>query len=237
VRVAPLSVVGAYGVAGRAVDMAYLIAKQATVALMPRLGDPAERSRAVRIGTGVFSGVIFSGMAALAIAGQELLVAWVGDIAAGETPAIVLALLALAAVTMSTYEVVSSMVMLSAPTGWSCAIPILIGSAASLAIAVAGASTYGVWAVAGSTVIGNAITCVLMWNAARPLLGWGLSRLLLALSPGLAAAVAAGGVGLALRTLALGNVALSLVVCTVTGLAGVGAAFGALRLSTPKSGS
>ena len=231
VRVAPLALVGAYGVAGRAIEQAYTIAKQAVVALMPRLGDPKRRRRTVRIGTGVFSGVIFSGMAALAIDGQTLLVGWVGDVVAGDTPAIVLGLLALGAVTTSTYEVASSMVMLAAPSGWSCAVPIVLGSGVNLALSVGGATEYGVWAVAGSTVVGNALTCVLMWNAARPLLGWNALGIFRALAPGLAAAVAAGSVALALRVAAQESLALSIIACAVTGVVGLGAAFAAFRVS------
>jgi O-antigen/teichoic acid export membrane protein len=232
VRVAPLAVVAAYGVAGRAVDMSYLLAKQATVALMPRLGDPNRRARAVRIGTGVFSGVIFSGMAALALDGQPLLVAWVGDVVSGETPALVLTLLAIAAVIMSTYEVTSSMVMLSAPSGWSCAVPIVIGSIVNLVISVALAPHYGIWAVAGSTIVGNTLTFLLIWATARSLLSWRFSEVLVALSPGLAAGVAAGGVGFALHAFAHTGLSGALIGCTVTGLFGIGAAALVLKLTT-----
>ncbi len=234
VRVAPLAVVAAYGVAGRAVDMSYLIAKQATIALMPRLGDPERRARAVRIGTGVFGGVIFSGMAALALDGQHLLIGWVGDVVAGPTPALVLALLATAAVIMSTYEVASSMVMLTATTGWSCAIPIVIGSGLNLAISIAGAPHYGIWAVAGSTIIGNTVTFVLMWWTARQLLEWRFWKVLAALSPGLCAGAAAGGVGYAIRAFGSSGLVASLIACTATGFVGIGVAALLLRLTSPK---
>ncbi|MBW2465522.1 MAG: hypothetical protein JRH11_28000 [Deltaproteobacteria bacterium] len=233
VRVAPLSIVAAYGVAGRAVDMSYLIAKQATVALMPRLGDPAQRAGAVRIGTGVFAGVIFSGMAALAINGQGLLVVWVGDVAAGSTPALVLMLLAGATVIMSTYEVASSMVMLSARTGWYCAVPIMIGSAVNLAISVGGASTYGIWAVAGSTVVGNSIIFFLMWWTARPLLGWRYRQVLGALAPGLSAAVTAGAVALLLRGFGASSLLGAFISCAITGLIGLVAASLVLKATAP----
>lgn len=231
VRVAPLAVVAAYGVAGRAVDQAYLLAKQATVALMPRLGDPAHRARAVRIGTAVFSGVIASGMAALSFDGQQLLVGWVGDVAAGATPALVLMLLAGAAMLMSTYEVTGSMVMLSARTGWACAVPIFIGSAINLGISVTFADEYGVWAVAGSTIVGNTITLFLMWATARHLLEWSLMDVLTALAPFITAVVIGAALGYTLSPFANEGIGQSFVACVITGSCALVCSMGVMKLS------
>jgi len=197
--VAPLAMVGTYQVAGRAVDIAYLLAKQTTTAIMRDLGKPDVRERAVRIGTAVFGGIVVSGMAAMALVGQPLLVALFDEHAAGEAAQLILFLLATAAVVMSLYEVTGSMVMLGGRTAWGCAVPIVVGSVINLAISISLAPRYGIWAVAGSTVVGNTITFVLMWRQGRRLLDWPLSRVAGTLGPSLAALVTSVGLGLLLR--------------------------------------
>lgn len=197
--VAPLALVGTYQVAGRAIDMAYLIAKQTTVAIMRDLGKPEVRARAVRIGTAVFGGIVTSGMAAIALVGQPFLVAVFDEHAAGREAAIVLGLLASGAIIMSLYEVASSMVMLGGRTAWSCAVPIVVGSLLNLSISIALAPRFGVWAVAGSTVIGNALTFGLMWRQAKRILGWSGTQVALTLAPGLSALFVTAGLGLLLR--------------------------------------
>ncbi len=198
--VAPLSLVGTYQVAGRAIDMAYIVGKQATVALMPELGDPEHRGRAVRIGTGVFAAVVVSGMVAVASVGQPFLVALFDEHAAGPNASLVLALLGTAAMIMSLYEVASSMVMLGGKTAWDCALPIIVGALLNLCISIGLAPTYGVWAVAGSTVAGNFFTLFFMWSRARRLLAWSLASVLRATAPALVAAPVAAALGLALRS-------------------------------------
>lgn len=171
-HVAPLAIVAAYGVASRAVDILYLLAKQATVALMPQLGRSEEREDAIRLGTLIYCGSVGCGMTALAINGQPLLVAWVGAVGSSHVTAIALSLLAIAAVIASGRELVGSMLALGGRTAWGPALPIVAGSLANVTISIAGASRYGAWAVAGSTVIGNALTTVWMLVRARDLLQW-----------------------------------------------------------------
>jgi O-antigen/teichoic acid export membrane protein len=221
--VAPLALVGTYQVAGRAVDMAYLIAKQSTVAIMPELGKAEHRARAVRIGTGVFSGVVIAGMAAVAIVGQPFLVAVFDEHAAGQAAAVVLVLLSTAAMVMSLYEMASSMVMLGGRTAWDCAVPIVIGSLVNLVISVSLAPHFQVWAVAGSTVAGNVLTFVLMWRRAKRILDWSFGRVVEVLAPGLSAAAVSVGVALALRPL-VDHPAWSLGACMLTTALGVAAA-------------
>lgn len=196
--VAPLALVGTYQVAGRAVDMAYIIAKQTTVAIMRDLGRPEVRERAVRIGTGVFAGVVTSGMVAIALLGQPFLVLVFDEHAAGDAAAVVLLLLGGAAAVMSLYEVASSMVMLGGRTAWDCAVPIVVGSVINLTLSIAFAPRLGVWAVAGSTLVGTTVTLGMMWWRARRILGWTIGRVLGTLSPPLSAL----GVSAALGALA-----------------------------------
>ncbi len=226
--VAPLALVGTYQVAGRTIDMAYILAKQTTVAIMRDLGRSEARVRAVRVGTAVFGGVVTSGMAAVALVGQPFLVLLFNEHAAGQTAAVVLSLLATAAIVMSLYEVASSMVMLGAPTAWSCAVPIITGSLLNLAISVSLAPRYGVWAVAGSTLIGNAVTFALMWRQAHRILGWSAGQVARTLAPALTAFIVAVGVGLPLRPW-VDHWALSLGACVVTSGLGVVAMAAVMR--------
>lgn len=232
-RVAPLAVVAAYGVAGRAVEMAYLIAKQAVVALTPRLARKAERESASRIGTLVFAGVIVSGMMALTIAGQGLLVAWVGEIGRGTTPAVVMAVLGSAAMIAASYEVAGNMVMLNAKSGWECAIPIVAGNALNLVISISLSPVFGIWAVAGSTVAGNLVTCLLMWRRALGIMGWTLGTLARVLAPVLVAGGIAAGLSVALRPFAAGGGLHSFAACTVASAAGALVIALTLRLQRP----
>jgi O-antigen/teichoic acid export membrane protein len=223
-RVAPLAVVAAYGVASRAVDQSYVLAKQASAALLPRLGDPKQRDRATDLGTAVLGGLGASGLVALALCGTPLLVAWAGPVAAAPPATIALSLLALAAVVMASVEVASSTVTLGARTAWSAAIPIVLGAAVNVLISVTGASSLGVWAVAGGTLVGNLLLAVLMWRGARSLLGWSGARVARTLAPVAAAGLAALASGAALAPFASGGPFRSLAACAVTSAIGCGAA-------------
>ena len=228
--VAPLALVGTYQVAGRAIDMAYLVAKQTTTAIMRDLGRPEARARAVRVGTGAFAGVVVSGMSAVALVGQPFLVAVFDEHAAGDAAAVVLALLGAAAVITSLYEVASSMVMLGGRSAWQCAIPIVAGSIVNLSLSIAFSPAYGVWAVAGSTVVGNAITFALMWPRARRILNWSSGRVLVTLAPGLCALFGSVTLGLALRPL-VDHWATSLGACALVSAAGLGVAALVMRIA------
>ena len=232
--VAPLALVGTYQVAGRAIDMAYVVAKQATAAIMRDLGKPELRERAVRVGTGAFAGVVISGMSAVAFVGQPFLIAVFDEHAAGEAAAIVLALLGSAAVITSLYEVASSMVMLGGRSAWQCATPIVVGSLVNLTLSISLSPYYGVWAVAGSTVVGNAITFSMMWPQARRILGWSVGRIVATIAPGLAALAASVTLGLLLRPL-VDHWATSLGACALVSVVGLGAAASVMRFSARRA--
>jgi O-antigen/teichoic acid export membrane protein len=218
---APLAVVAAYGVASRAVDVSYLLAKQSTVALMPRLGDASRREVAVRVGVGGFGGVVAAGMMALGLAGQPLLIAWVGPAAEGPVAARALTLLALAAIVQATSEVPASMLTLSSRTAWASAIPIALGSAINITISLLGAPHYGVWAVAGSTLIGNAVTCLILWRRAQRVLGWSVGSVIRTLATPLAAGGAAAALAGSLYGYSGGRLLPSLGVCAAAVLSGL----------------
>ncbi len=231
---AALPIVGLYALAGRTVDQAYLMPKQANTALMRRLGNPQDRPSALRIGTGAFSGLIVSGMFALAVTSRQLLVFILGQKAASPIVWTVLPLLATAAMLLSTYEIASSVVMLGSKSAWVCARPIVTGACVHLAIAFAFASTHPVIAVAGSTILGNATTMLLMWRRARGLVEWPYARVARALAPPFSAAIVAGTLAFVLRSFSAAGPLQSLVSCLVVTGSGYGTNILALRrLGTP----
>lgn len=223
-RVCPLAVVAAYGVGSRAVDQSFTIAKQVSAALLPRLGDPKARESAVRLGTALLGGLVASGMAALSLGGQGLLVAWAGPVAEQPETAISLALLAAAAVIAAGHEIASAALMLGSTTPWSSAGPIITGYAVNVAFSLAFAQRWGVWAVAGGTLLGNALTSVLLWGRARRLLAWSMGAVAGALAPAAAAGSVSASAAWALTHFGPQGLLPSLATCVATTALGCGAA-------------
>jgi hypothetical protein len=160
-------------------------------------------------------------MTALGLAGQPLLIAWVGPAAEGPVTALALALLSLAAIVQATSEVPASMLTLSSRTAWASAVPIAIGSAVNITIALVGAPHYGVWAVAGSTLIGNFVTSVLLWRKARHVLSWTWGSVSRALAGPLGAGGASAALAVSLIGYAGGRLLPSLGVCAAAVLSGL----------------
>ncbi len=229
-RVAPLAVVAAYGVAFRAVDQSFTLAKQASAALMPRLARAEERTQATRFGTALLGGVVASGMAALATQGDGLLVAWAGDAARHPDTAVALALLAAGAVVAAGHEVVASALTLGGRSAWRAALPLTVGYAVNVAVTFAGASRYGVVAVAGGTLLGNIVTSVLLWRRAGEVVGGGSGFAVRALAPVGLAGLAALIVGVSIGRLPFEGLLASLLGCLLATSAGL-AAMGAARRS------
>jgi hypothetical protein len=209
-------------VALRAVDQSYVISSQATVALIPRLDDAATRTATFRLGTLLYTGLVIGGMAALALCGQPLLVAWVGPIAAGRVTALTAILLGTAAAVLSLQEIATQMLVIAGSSAWNGALPKAAGSIVNLTISIAGASRFGMWAVAGSTICGNIVHAVLALRSARHMLRWSMGALLRMLLPVAGAAAAAVGTGLALAAFAHHGLLQSLVACVLTTAAGAG---------------
>jgi O-antigen/teichoic acid export membrane protein len=219
-RAAPLAAVAAYSVAARSVEMLYLIAKQATPVLMPKLGDPSQREGAVRLGTAVLTGVVATGLAAFAVNGQPVLVAWVGVVADNDITSTALAILAVAAVLMSGEEIVGSMLTLGGKTVWATAVPCAAGALVNIAISLLGARRFGVWAVAGSTVVGNVVMTVLAWRNAGRVLGPDASRLGQSFGPPLAGGLVSLGAAWALEGFARTHLIASIASCALPASAG-----------------
>jgi O-antigen/teichoic acid export membrane protein len=220
-RVAPLADVASYGVALRAVDQSYGIASQSTAALMSKLGDPRTRAAALRHGTLVYAGVVASGMAAIAIVGQPLLVAWVGDVAATHVTAVTAGLLGIASAVLATQEVASVMLLVAGRTAWEAATPKAVGALVNLTIALVAAPRFGIWAVAGGTLVGNVAHVLLAWRGTGRMLGGGALLAVRLLAPVLASAGVAVVVALGLHGFASRGALASLFACLLTTGAGV----------------
>ncbi|HEX8705691.1 MAG TPA: hypothetical protein VF815_43050, partial [Myxococcaceae bacterium] len=125
----PLSAVGAYQVASRCVDQLFSLAKQASVWLLHRLGDPEGRPGAMRLGTAVLGGLVTSGIAALALDGSALLEAWVGPLARDRVVVVAVALLGTAAIIAAAEEIAAAALTVSSTSTWEVARPMLLGHA------------------------------------------------------------------------------------------------------------
>lgn len=218
---APLAAVAAYGVASRAVDQSFTIAKQASSALLHRLGDPSQRESAVRLGTALLGGLVAAGMAALALPGKGLLHAWAGEAALRPELPLALALLGASAVVAASHETIASALTIAGRSTWDAALPLVVGYAINVAISVGGVRTYGVLAVAGGTLVGTLFTSVWLWHRARSLFAW--LRPMRFLGPALAAGTVALALGSWIERLAEG-LALSLLASVLVTIVGSAAA-------------
>jgi O-antigen/teichoic acid export membrane protein len=230
-RVAPLAAVAAYGVASRAVDQCFLLAKQVSVALQSRLGAKETRRHAVELATPILSALVVSGLLALCLDGRALLGAWAGAVVEERTFAVALDLLALGACLSSLSEIACSTLTLGAPSAWRGATPIIFGAVVNLVVSIGGAPLLGAWSVAGGTVVGNALTCGMSWRWALPLLGFSRRDLARSLLPGAASGLAAASAGALLRGAAGGGAVASLVCTSAATLTGLAAAALTLTLS------
>ena len=220
--VAPLAVVAAYGIAARAVDQAFVIAKQVSAGLLPRLaGDTKDRQDAVRTGTAVMGTLVAAGMAALAIDGRLLLEAWGGPPAHHAATVIATALLGLAAIVASSQEVAAATLTVAGASPWSTARALAAGTALNMVLSLVGVRWVGVWAVAAATIAGNGLTALLVWRRLAPTIQLSRGDVIRALVPlGLAFAVAVP-VGLSLTAFAARGPFASFGACVMTTVAGV----------------
>ena len=231
-RYAPLSTVAAYGIASRAVEQCLVLAKQTSTALLHRLADAHAREGAVILGTAILGALVASGMPALALDGRALLAAWAGPAAGSEAVALALWLLGSAAVINSAVELPSAAITVGGRSAWDTARVIALGCGLNVAISFAGVAHFGVWAVAGGTVVGNALIAVLLWRRALQSFGWRAAQLGRALLPLCAAGAVSLLAGLALRAPSSSGPWASFGACAVTSLLGCAAA-AAVALGAP----
>jgi O-antigen/teichoic acid export membrane protein len=114
------------------------------------------------------------------------------------------------------------MLTLGARTPWVTAVPIAAGSVLNMGISIMGAPHFGIWAVAGSTVIGNLVTSSLVWHKAGRFLGYGLRDTAMTLVLPLGGGLVSLAVSWALSGVARLHTAANIVVCIAamfTGLA------------------
>jgi O-antigen/teichoic acid export membrane protein len=231
----PLSAIASYGVAARAGDQSYIVAKQGLAALTPRLGDPRCREEALRLGAHLFATVVACGMAALVLDGRCMLQVWAGPVAASTVTAHALLLLGTAAVIGSTDEVAATVLTLGGGTAWASATPRALGSAVNLAVSLAGAPRYGLWAVAGGTVIGNLVSSLLIWRRACRLLGWSTADVVGVFTPALLALGSALAAGVMLGSFAQSGPWASVLSCGLTTATGLCAALLGSRLRSRRA--
>lgn len=222
---APVEVVAAYGIASRAVDQCYVLAKQGSVALVPRLGERRSRERAVVLGAALLGGLVAAGMPALALDGGALLRAWAGAAAIGPAASLALAILGGAAIVSALGEMPANALSFGGPDPWQAAWPIICGAVLNVAVSVLGAGRFTVVAVAGGTLLGNSLTALLLWRRATKVFEWPADRPARAVAPAALAAVAAIACGLLLAPAAAASPVASLLACAATLLAGALAAF------------
>ena len=223
-RVSSLAVVAAYAVASRAVDQSFVLAKQASSALMPRFGERAARDHAVLLGSSVLGGLVASGMLALVLDGRTLLSTWAGPVANLPAATLALWLLSSAAILSSLIEVPASALTVGGRSAWEGAVPLAIGCGVNVAITFGAASRGGVWAVAGGTVVGNAVIALLVWHRVRRSFGWSGEQVARAIAPTVAAATTAVLAGLLLAPFSMRGVLASVFSCLITMVLGCGAA-------------
>jgi peptidoglycan biosynthesis protein MviN/MurJ (putative lipid II flippase) len=108
--------------------------------------------------------------------------------------------------------------------------PIGIGCLVNVSLSLAGAARFGVWAVAGGTVVGNVVACALTWPLARRLLGWTWRDVGRAYLPVIAACVSSLGAGWVLRRSfeSTATAPGAFVACVVTTALGCAAAAGVM---------
>ncbi len=221
---ASLDTVGAYQVASRAVEQIHAFAKQTGAWLLHRLGAPEHRPGALRLGTAVLGALVASGVVALALDGTALLEAWVGALAHERVTALAVGLLGVAAIVAATAEIAASTLTVSGATPWDVAIPMVLGHALKLTVALIGVRYAGAWAVAGGTVCGNVLIALLVWGKVRDLVQWRLREVLWALAPVGAAGLVSLAAGWGLSPLAARGPLVSALVCSLVTLLGTGTA-------------
>jgi hypothetical protein len=113
------------------------------------------------------------------------------------------------------------MLTLSSRTAWTSAVPIALGSAVNITISLVGAPHYGVWAVAGSTIVGNAITSAILWRKAQIVLGWSLGSVSRALAGPLGAGAVAAALAASFVGYTEGRLLPSLGLCAAALLSGL----------------
>jgi O-antigen/teichoic acid export membrane protein len=220
----PLSALGAYQVASRSVDQLFSLAKQASVWLLHRLGDPEGRPGAIRLGTALLGGLVTSGVAALALDGSALLEAWVGPVAREEVVVVAVALLGTAAIIAAAEEIAAAALTVSSTSTWEVARPMLLGHMLNVTVSLVAVRYSGAWGVAGATVCGNLLIAILIWRKASTLMGWSARDIAWTLAPIGAAGLISLGLGWMLAPLAARAALTSALVCCGVTLLGTAAA-------------
>jgi O-antigen/teichoic acid export membrane protein len=168
-RVAPLAAVGAYQVSLRLSDQLFTLVKQASTALQHRLGTSEGRADVITRGTISMTALLASALIALVFCGRPSLRAWAGPVVDDALFVPALSLTGFAMVLGIWCELANSALNVGAKSQWQAATPHLIGAVFNAVITLAGARPLGVWAIAGGTIVGNAVTALLTFRTLRSL--------------------------------------------------------------------
>jgi len=163
-KAASLEIVGAYALATKIIEMAYLLLKRGLAVLVNPLGDENRRAQTVVAGCRVFSCAVACVMACVVLVGEPALMLVIGPVFEFVDPTI-LVILAISAVVLSTYEVPASAIMLCAPSAWQCATPLVLGAVVNFFVSIVGGFFFGPIAVAAGTLSGCVFTCLLVWRS------------------------------------------------------------------------
>jgi O-antigen/teichoic acid export membrane protein len=205
-RVTNLATIGAYSVGQRIVDQGFTVVKQISAALIPRLGTRSEnRGATIALGTMTMGVLAGAPLAALAVAGRELIVLWAGP--AVDQPILQAALVffSISAMLVSV-ETVATSGMSVGGNAVTAARYVSMGALTNVVLSLAGGFTLGPWAVAAATATGSLVVTVLVWRATRKALDWSWSQVWAALSPPLAAIMVSGACSFWLVSLGVNSI-------------------------------
>lgn len=235
-RVAPLAAVGAYQFSLRLSDQLYTLVKQVSAALQHRLGAHDGRAQLIARGTAIMVLPLATALGVLALAGRPALRAWAGSVVDEPLFETAVVLCSMGAVLAITCELASSALSVAASSQWVGAVPHVMGAMANGAVTLLGAQRFGVYAIAGGTIVGNALTLALTYRAVGRLHDGVARETFALLGRGAALVLVAFALALALRPIATSTVG-SLLASAVS--AGVAALLGLwwVRSMTAKESS
>jgi hypothetical protein len=113
--------------------------------------------------------LLASALISLVFCGRPTLRAWAGPVVDDALFVPALSLTGVAAVLGIWCELASSALNVGAKSQWQAATPHVIGAIVNAFITLAGAHALGVWAIAGGTIVGNAIIALLTFRTLRSL--------------------------------------------------------------------
>ena len=173
-RFTSLTVVASYAVAARMVDQAFILAKQVSTGVLPKLRARERREHTLEVGTLLITGLVGPGMVALGILGSPLLVLWAGEAGGTRVTFLTTLILGSAAVVFAFAEVACSLLVHTQRTAWYGAIPVLVGGLVNVALTLVLTPLMGFLGAGLATVVSAMVTVTMVWQ--RVVVSKSLSR-------------------------------------------------------------